>query len=147
MPPERGIAPWVKYLVLFTGIVLAATVLTDMTSTSRYTPPTGSAVAPAPPTRGAEVRLFVEGAKDIPLALDEEVLEEITTAVAARNTPGYLPWIMAALAVSGRVVVVEPNARAIVLSTDKTKTRVRMISGQEVGRDGWVYTFMVKSIQ
>jgi len=80
---------------------------------------------------GNEVRLYIKGRDTIMVAADEKTLDQLITAISARN--GELE----ALIQSGRVLTV-PNGTRARIEKGYGKTKVRIIEGDKILSEGWV---------
>lgn len=132
--------PWISTAFIIAALLIFGNVRHDAPMTNVSQRPV---VTASPSQRGEEVRLAAEGMTTVLLARDREAFEELTTAFLAANTKGYVPLVMAALIESGRLLVVEPNTKAVALEADQVKTRVRIVSGRDAGADGWVFNFQI----
>ncbi len=81
---------------------------------------------------GNEVRLYIKGRDTIMVAADEKTLDQLITAISARN--GELE----ALIQSGRVLTVPNGTRARIVEKGYGKTKVRIIEGDKILSEGWV---------
>jgi len=81
---------------------------------------------------GSEVLLYLEGRKTIMVAIDEQSLDELIGALAARGEE------VQALLDSGKVFTVPVNTRVRVEEAKLAKLKVRFIEGKRVMTEAWV---------
>jgi len=90
------------------------------------------------PPAGSEGQL-VNGRANIPIAIDEELVTDLSTSPAASEVttnPGL----------SGRIFYVTPNTSVRISETDAKGVRVRILTGSQKGRLGWVPSGWVKPL-
>lgn len=74
------------------------------------------------------------------VAVDEEALDALTDASVARDSYGISELLMA-----HKLFAVPVNTRVKVIDTTATKTKIRVLEGDQMGKDGWVsYEFVIK---
>ncbi|HXU34809.1 MAG TPA: 6-pyruvoyl-tetrahydropterin synthase-related protein [Blastocatellia bacterium] len=82
---------------------------------------------------GSETHLYLAGQDSILVAIDEQALNQVMTALSGRDTAA-----VDALVDSGRARRVANNTLVRVLEIGTGKTRIRIIEGEHAMTDGWV---------
>lgn len=78
-------------------------------------------------------RLYLAGRDSVMVALDDKAWDDLITALSGKDQ-GALD----SLAGSGSVLKVENNTRVRLLQTMMGRTKVRILEGPYVKREGWV---------
>jgi hypothetical protein len=81
---------------------------------------------------GSEVFLYIEGHSSIMVAVDEESLDKLITALANRGEE------VQALVDSGKAFTVPSNTRVRIEEAKFAKLKVRFIEGKKVMTEAWV---------
>ncbi len=82
---------------------------------------------------GSDAQLYLAGRDSVLVAIDEKASGEMMTALAGRDQTA-----LDALTESGRVLTIDNNTRVKVLQTAAGQTRVRILEGPHVLKEGWV---------
>jgi 6-pyruvoyl-tetrahydropterin synthase related domain len=82
---------------------------------------------------GSDARLYLEGRDSVAVAVDEKASGELLAAIAGRDQTA-----LEALTESGRVLKVDNNTRVRVLQAESGNTRVRILEGPNILKEGWV---------
>jgi hypothetical protein len=85
---------------------------------------------------GSEARLS-RGGPNVPVAIDEEVLPDLIRAAAAHD-------LTAISSLHGRIFLVPDETRARIVESSVNASRVRILSGSQKGRLGWVPVHWLK---
>lgn len=70
---------------------------------------------------------------EIAVAVNDSAWDELNKASRARDTLG-----MANLVASGRIFIAEPDSKVLIIEGGFTSVKVRMMSGDNIGKSGWV---------
>ena len=120
-------------VILFTIILAMIAVVLCISSDGKTTTESG-------PSVGSEARLYSEGSAPFWVAVDEEAFDELISAVVAKDNYGIME-----LTLAGRVFIVQNNTKVLVIEPGFTKTKVRILEGENAGMAGWVpYEFVQK---
>lgn len=123
------------------GIVLIITVALVVITNRRSPSQSGRVQTGAPASKsgsaslatGSETHLYLAGQDSILVAIDEQALNQVMTALSGRDTAA-----VDALVDSGRARRVPNNTLVRVLEIGTGKTRIRIIEGEHAMTDGWV---------
>lgn len=92
------------------------------------------------PSSGEEARIFVDGTKEVLIAVDEKSFDEWNAIAAAKDSGGMLKLLG-----TGRAFLVANKTKVLVLDPDTVKTKVRVLEGDQSGKSGWISVeFVVK---
>jgi RNA polymerase subunit RPABC4/transcription elongation factor Spt4 len=152
-PAKSPVANTLIAVSLILGFVIVFLVLTqkpetqiDSTSTDRRTEeaaPTAEKGHQDIITTGEVGRLAIANRGEIIVCIDVESLDEVTKFAVAHDNTG-----IAQLMLAGGAYFVEQNTRVRIIERAgflANKTRIRILSGAQAGRDGWVPSeFVVK---
>jgi hypothetical protein len=127
--------------ILLAAVVISGGIYVLIAIGSMSSRPTSSTTAPPAATSfvtvpvGSEGRIN-NGSSVIPVAVDEELLPELKKAAGRSDLQGI-----------GPVFYVTEDTEARVGESSLTGLRVRILTGSQKGRVGWVPTEWVKPIQ
>ena len=122
---------WIALSLLGLGIA-AGIIVFYITRPASKSAPDSIGKTRAAQSVGNEVKLYIKGRDTIMVATDEKTLDQLITAISARN--GELE----ALIQSGRVLTVANGTRARIVEKGYGKTKVRIIEGDKILSEGWV---------
>jgi hypothetical protein len=132
--PVRLLKPFAAIAAI---LLIGAVTLLSLTSRERSGSLPASSGASAKEgesaTSGSEASLHIDGVPSILVALDERALDELTSALPARDNSK-----VDALVQSGQVLRVANDTRVRVLASGSGKTRVRILQGEHSMAEGWV---------